>query len=309
MDEGPANHSGSDGSPRVQLLHGATMPQIGLGTASMTGEDAERTVATAVELGYRLFDTAYAYGNEEAVGKALRACGVSREDVFVTTKLNGEWHGYDEAQEALAASAQRLGLDYVDLYLIHWPLAARGRNVLAWMGLARLLEDGLVRAIGTANFKPAHLERLIQETGVVPDVNQVQLNPLVTRSGIREFDATHRIVTQSWSPLGLGTHRMLAGRTTFEEPVASGARAAVRDLLREPLIVECAERYGKTPAQVLLRWHVELGLSAVPHSANPAHLAANLDVFDFCLTDEEVAAISAFDGGEQAAVDSDRTGH
>ncbi|MBC6463390.1 aldo/keto reductase [Actinomadura sp. HBU206391] len=252
----------------------------------MSDDQAEVAVAQAVEAGYRLVDTAYAYGNEDGVGRGLRASGVPREELFVTTKLNGEWHGYQAAQEAFQASAGRLGLDYVDLYLIHWPLPSRDRFVDAWKGLVKLLEDGRVRAIGLSNFKPAHIDRVLAETGVVPDVNQIELNPTVTRNATRAYNTEHGIVTQSWSPIGRG-----------------GA------LLAEPVITDLGERYGKTPAQIVLRWHMELGLITVPKSADPDRMRANLDIFDFALTADEVGAISGLDQGEAAATDSDVFGH
>ncbi|MGD0196639.1 MAG: aldo/keto reductase [Solirubrobacteraceae bacterium] len=262
------------------------MPQVGLGTWPMSNAEAEAAVVAAVERGYRLFDTAYIYGNEEGVGRGMRASGLPREELFVTTKLNGQWHGYREAQQAWADSARKLGVDYIDLLLIHWPLPAQDRYVDAWRGLVRLLEDGKVRAIGGSNFKPAHLERLLDETGVVPDVNQIELNPYTIRSGPRTFHAEHAIVTQSWTPIGHG-----------------------RELLREPVIVEIATSHGHTPAQVVLRWHLELGCGAVPKSSRPERMAENIGIFDFALTQEEVAAISSLDRGEAYADDSDVIGH
>jgi 2,5-diketo-D-gluconate reductase A len=262
------------------------MPRLGLGTWPLTDDEAEVAVTQAIERGYRLFDTAHAYGNEEGVGRALRAAPVPREELFVTSKLNGQWHGYAEAQEAFAMSAGRLGLDYLDLFLIHWPLPSRDRYVDAWRGLVQLLEDGRVRAIGVSNFKAAHIDRLLAATGVGPDVNQVELNPTTTRDGIRAYDAEHGIVTQAWTPLGPGG-----------------------DLLSDPAIVAIAQRHGRTPAQVVLRWHMELGHSAVPKSADPTRMAANIAVFDFELAPEDVAAISALDRGESAATDSDAFGH
>lgn len=273
--------------PELALEHGALMPQLGFGTWPMDNSEAERAVAQAIELGYRLFDTAYNYRNEEGVGRGLHAGGVAREELFVTTKLNGEWHGYEQAQEAFAASARRLGLDYVDLYLIHWPLPARERYLDAWRGLVKLLEDGRVRAIGTSNFKLAHIDRLLEATGVVPDVNQIQLNPQVTRDAVRAYHARHGILTQSWSPLGQGDAGLLA----------------------HPVITQIARRHGRTAAQVVLRWHIELGLAAVVKSANRQRMAANIDIFDFTLSPQELAAISALDAGEAAAFDSDRIGH
>jgi 2,5-diketo-D-gluconate reductase A len=272
--------------PSMVLRHGAQMPQLGLGTWPMSNKEAERAIVSAAEAGYRLFDTAYAYGNEEGVGRGLRACGVPREELFLTTKLNGEWHGIEGVQDAWTAATKRLGVDYIDLFMIHWPLPRKDRYVDAVRGLAKLLEDGRVRAIGASNFKPAHLDRVIAESGIAPDVNQIQLSPYTTREEARAYHAEHGIVTQSWSPLGLG-----------------------RELLRDPVIVEIAEHHDKSAAQVVLRWHVQLGLSAVPKSANPQRMAENIDVYDFELTVEEVAALSALDRGEAFADDSDVTGH
>jgi 2,5-diketo-D-gluconate reductase A len=273
-------------SPTLVLEHGALMPQLGLGTWPMSSREVECAVIAAVEVGYRLFDTAYAYGNEEGVGRGLRACGLPREQLFVTTKLDGPWHGFNEVQEAWTASAGRLGVDYIDMYLIHWPLPAQDRYVDAFRGLGALLADGRVRAIGGSNFKPAHLERVLAETGIVPDVNQIQLSPYTTRDAARAYHAEHGIVTQSWSPLGLG-----------------------RELLHEPVIVQIAQRHGRSTAQIVLRWHVALGLSAVPKSGRPERMAANIDIFDFELSQDEVAAISALDRGESHADDSDVIGH
>jgi 2,5-diketo-D-gluconate reductase A len=273
-------------APAIELAHGASMPQLGLGTWPMSNRDAERAVVAAVEAGYRLFDTAYAYGNEEGVGRGLRACGLPRAELFVTTKLNGEWHGYELAQEAFAMSARKLGVDYIDLLLIHWPLPRNERYGEAFRGIAKLLEDGHVRAAGVSNFKPAHLERVIAETGVTPDLNQIQLSPYTTRDEARAYHAAHGIVTQSWGPLGPG-----------------------RELLREPVVLAAAERHGRTPAQIVLRWHIELGLSAVPKSSQPERMAANIDVFDWALEADEIAALSALDRGEGHADDSDVIGH
>jgi 2,5-diketo-D-gluconate reductase A len=277
----------TDTAPTIPLLHGATIPQLGFGTSPMDDATAERAVATAIEAGYRLVDTAENYANERGVGRGLRASGVPREELFVTTKFNKRWHGVELAAEAFQRSADRLGLDYIDLLLIHWPNPRQDRYVQAWQGLANLLEQGRVRAIGVSNFKPSHLERIIAETGVVPDVNQIQLSPSVTRADARAYHAERGIVTESWSPLGGG-----------------GA-----DELRHPVVIELAERYGRTPAQIVLRWHIELGLVAIPKSATPERIRQNIEIFDFSLTPADVAAISALDQGEAAAVDSDSFGH
>ena len=273
--------------PTLPLLHGATIPRLGLGTASMTDDEAEAAVATAIQAGYRLFDTAENYGTEIGVGRGMRVGGVEREDLFVTTKFNKGWHGADLVEKAWAASAERLGLEYIDLLLIHWPNPGQDRYVGAWQGLIKLLESGKVRAIGTSNFKPAHLERIIAATGVAPDLNQIQLHPGVTRAAAREYHARHGIATESWAPLG----------------------GQWDDLLAEPVVTGLAERYGRTPAQVVLRWHMEVGLVTVPKSSNPERIAQNIDVFDFHLEPEDVALLSGLDKGEEAAVDSDRFGH
>ncbi|MCU1676226.1 MAG: aldo/keto reductase [Frankiales bacterium] len=274
-------------APTVRLAHGADMPILGLGTSPMDDGQTERVVGDAVQAGYRLIDTAENYGNERGVGAGLRASGVPREDVFVTTKFNKRWHGADLVRDALGASLDRLALDYVDLLLVHWPNPQQDRYVEAWRGMGQLLDDGLVRAIGTSNFKPAHLQRLLDETGIVPDVNQIQLNPLVTRVESRAFHERHGMVTESWSPLG-----------------GSGA-----DALAESLVGELAHKYGRTPGQVVLRWHVQLGLVPIPKSSNPERLRQNLEVLDFDLEQTDLDALSALDRGEAAAVDSDKFGH
>lgn len=273
--------------PTVSLRHGATMPRLGLGTWQMNDAQAESLVARAIEIGYRLVDTAENYQNERGVGRGVRASGVPREELFVTSKFNRRWHGVELVAEAFERSAERLGLDYLDLFLIHWPNPDQDRYVEAWKGLTRLLEGGRVRAIGTSNFKPAHLARLLDETGVVPDVNQIELNPTVTRKGPRAFHEKHGIVTESWSPLG-----------------GHGA-----NVLREPRITEMAERYAKTPAQIVLRWHMELGLVTIPKSSHPSRMRENIDIFDFALSPTDVRAISGLDRGESAAMDSDTFGH
>jgi 2,5-diketo-D-gluconate reductase A len=271
----------------LELLHGATIPRIGLGTWPMDDRQAERAVAAALESGYRLVDTAEAYGNERGVGLGVKASGVPRSEVFLTTKFNRRWHGADLVPQAFERSAAAMGVDYIDLMLIHWPNPGHDRYVEAWQGLIGLLEQGLVRAIGTSNFKPAHLDRLITETQVAPDVNQIELNPYVARVSVREFHERHGIVTESWSPVG-------------------GSSNAV---LNHGVITRIASDHGRTPAQVVLRWHVQSGLVAVPKSSHPERIRENLQVFDFELTEEEMARIGALDEGEAAATDSDAYGH
>ena len=273
-------------APTVPLAHGASLPRLGVGTSPMRDDDAERAVVRAIEVGYRLIDTAENYRNEVGVGRAIKAAGVPREELFITSKFNKQWHSVDGVRTAFEASTAKLGVEYLDLLLIHWPNPGQDRYVDAWRGLIALLEGGLVRAIGTSNFKPAHLQRLLDETGVVPDVNQVQLSPYWTREDIRAFDTEHGIITEAWSPLGKGT-----------------------DLLNHPSVVEIAEAHDKTPGQVVLRWHIELGVVPIPKSSDPVRLEQNLAVFDFSLTEDQVATLSALNGSATRPADSDTTGH
>jgi 2,5-diketo-D-gluconate reductase A len=275
-------------APTITLSNGVTMPALGFGTSPMNDADTEKAVVLAIEAGYRLFDTAENYRNEEGVGRAIKTSSIDRAQVFVTTKFNAQWHGVEEAQQAWANSASRLGLDYIDLLLIHWPNPAQDRYVDAWRGMTKLLEAGKVRAIGVSNFKPAHIDRLIAETGVTPHVNQIQLNPRAIRRQEREYHAAHGIVTEAWSPMGgrgVGVHR--------EEPAGAVA----------------AKAHEKTPAQIVLRWHVQQGVIPVPKSANPDRMAQNLDVFGFELSEAEISAISALDRGTESVFDSERFGH
>jgi 2,5-diketo-D-gluconate reductase A len=273
-------------APTVTLANGVEMPALGLGTSPMDDDETEATVAAAIGAGYRLIDTAENYRNEQGVGRGIRASGIDRDEVFVTTKFNERWHGGEEAQQAFVNSAARLGLDRIDLFLIHWPVPAKDRYVDAWRGLVQLLDDGKVRAIGVSNFKPAHIDRLIDETGTVPVVNQVQLDPRIARPDQRSYHAARGIVTESWSPLGQGG-----------------------DLLAEPAIVGIAEKRSKTPAQIVLRWHVQLGLIPIPKTSKPERLDENIDVFDFELSPDEMADLAELDRHGVGAVDSDRFGH
>ena len=270
----------------MKLSNGVEMPALGLGTWPMDDKEAESTIAAAIEAGYRLFDTAENYRNERGVGLGIKASGIDREEVFVTTKFNAKWHGFEEAQQAFALSAGLLGLEYIDLLLIHWPLPAQDRYVDAWRGMLKLLEDGKVRAIGGSNFKPAHIDRMIEATGVAPHVNQVQLNPWIPRAAERAYHREHGIVTEAWAPIAKGSQ-----------------------LFEEGAVVETAERHGRTPAQAILRWHVQQGILPIPKTSNPARMHENISVFDFELTAPEIAAISALDRHGEGAVDSDRMGH
>lgn len=273
-------------APTVTLLHGAQMPRLGLGTAGLDDDAIEAAVVSALGAGYRLVDTAENYFNEVGVGRGLQASDVPREEVFVTTKFNEEWHGVELVQRAFDANCERLGVDYIDLFMVHWPNPQHGKFVEACQGLAKLLEEGRIRAIGTSNFKPAHLQQVI-DAGVVPDVNQIQLSPSVTRQSHRDFHAKHGIVTESWSPLG----------------------GSANEVLSAPAVTEIAARRGKTPAQIVLRWHAELDCVTVPKSTSPERRAQNIEIFDFELTVDEIAAISALDQGDAAGADSDAFGH
>jgi len=274
-------------APLIELNDGNRIPQLGLGTWPLDDEQVAAAVVQAVEAGYRHVDTAVKYGNERGVGNGIRASGVDRSELFITTKLDGEFQGHDRAVAGLEGSLKRLGLDYVDLLLIHWPLPGRGQYVSTWQTFERLQAEGKVRSIGVSNFKPAHLERLMAETDVVPAVNQIQLSPAITRTAEREFHARHGIVTESYSPLG-----------------GSGA-----GLLGAPVLSQLAEKHGKTPGQLVLRWHIQNGLVTIPKTASPERMAENLDVFDFALDPQDLAELSVLDEGPGAGNDSDKTGH
>jgi 2,5-diketo-D-gluconate reductase A len=262
------------------------MPQIGLGTATLDDDQIAPVIVTAIEAGYRHIDTAYRYGNQRGVGKGIRDSGIQREEVFVTTKLDGEFQGNGRAIAGLDECLRQLGMDYVDLLLIHWPLPQRDEYISTWKTFEQLVEAGKARSIGVSNFKPAHLERLFAEATIRPVANQIQLNPRITRPDHVDYDLAHDIVTVAWSPLGQG-----------------------KGLLNEPTLATIGAKYGKTPAQVVLRWNIDLGIATIPRSSNPERLAENLDIFDFTLTADEISAISALDTGAEKRVDSDITGH
>jgi diketogulonate reductase-like aldo/keto reductase len=257
-------------TPTRELNDGHTIPAIGFGTYPLRGSEAVDAVVSAVEVGYRLIDTAVNYENEESVGEAVRRCGVPREELFVTSKLPGRHHAYDEAISSVRSSLDRLGLDYLDLHLIHWPNPSVGLYVEAWRALVELRSRGLVRSIGVSNFTRSHLDRIIADTGVAPAVNQIELHPAFPQVEMRAANAELGVLTEAWSPLG--------------------KRAAPYG---EQAVVAAASRLGVTPAQVILRWHVEIGSVPIPKSATASRQAENLDVFGFSLTAEEVAAITA----------------
>ncbi|MCW5830884.1 MAG: aldo/keto reductase [Labilithrix sp.] len=262
------------------LNDGYTIPPVGFGTWPLDDDQAERAVTQAIRLGYRLIDTAARYENETGVGRALRGAEVAREQLFVTTKLRGRDHGFDATLRAFDASLGKLGLDYVDHYLIHWPLPARGLYVESWKAMVRLRKDGRVRSLGVSNFEPEHLTRLIDETGVVPAINQIELHPAFAQPALRAFHAQHGIVTEAWGPLGRG-----------------------RGYLDSPALVQIAERVGRSAAQVVLRWHLELGNVVIPKSSDPGRMAQNLALFDFALDDEALTALGALDRGARLGPD------
>lgn len=272
-------------APLVRLANGVEMPQLALGTWPMNDAEAAVAVAAALDLGYRAVDTAENYGNERGVGRGVRASSVKREEVFITTKFNRQWHSVDGARAACEASLERLGFDYIDLLLVHWPNPDQDRYVEAFQGLVRLLDEGLVRAIGTSNFKPAHLQRLFDQ-GLVPHVNQIQLDPWHRRDALVALHREKGIVTESWRPLGSGS-----------------------DMLADPVITAIAEKCGRTPAQVVLRWAVQQGFATAPKSINPERMAQNLDVFGFTLGDEDMVALDALDRPDPGMLDADHFGH
>jgi 2,5-diketo-D-gluconate reductase A len=273
-------------SPVIELNDGHRIPQIGLGTWPLDDHQVAAAVVNAVEAGYRHIDTAVKYGNEKGVGNGIRSSGLDRSELFITTKLDGEFQGQDRAVAGLDGSLKRLGLDYVDLLLIHWPLPRRDEFISTWKTFERLQADGKVRSIGVSNFKPAHLERLMAACDVVPAVNQIQVSPAITRIVDIAYNRRHGIVTESYSPLGAGS-----------------------DLLNAPVLGRIAQKHGKTPGQIVLRWHVEQGLVAIPKTANPERMKENLDIFCFTLDADDTSAIATLDGGDESGVNSDVQGH
>jgi diketogulonate reductase-like aldo/keto reductase len=256
--------------PPIILNNGVEMPQLGFGVWQVPDDEAERAVVTALEAGYRSIDTAAIYGNEVGTGKAIATSGVPREDIFVTTKLWNSDQGYDSTLRAFDASLEKLGLDYLDLYLIHWPLPSRGKYTDSYKAFERLYSEGRVKAIGVSNFLPEHLRRLIEETSVIPAVNQIELHPHLQQHAAREFHAEQGIRTEAWSPLGSG-----------------------RGLLEVPAIIAIGQKHNRTPAQVVLRWHIQLGNIVIPKSVTPSRIKENIEVFDFSLDAEDLGALGA----------------
>ncbi|HVF25268.1 MAG TPA: aldo/keto reductase [Anaerolineales bacterium] len=273
-------------APTILLNDGNTIPQIGFGTSPLNDKEVAPLIVAAIEAGYQHIDTAYRYNNERGVGQGIRDSGIDRENIFVTTKLDGAFQGKDRAIDGLDESLRRLGLDYVDLLLIHWPLPQRDEYVSTWKTFEKLVAAGKAHSIGLSNFKPDHIDRLLAEATIRPVINQIQLNPRITRPEQRAYHSEQRIVTEAWSPMGAGN-----------------------DLLEDPTLAAIGAKYGKTPGQVVLRWHIELGIVAIPRSANPDRIAQNINIFDFELTTDEIATISALDTGDERGVDSDKSGH
>lgn len=280
--------------PAIELNSSTTIPQLGLGVWQATNDETERAVLAAVDdAGYRHIDTAAAYGNEEGVGRAIAASSVDRDDLFVTTKLWNADQGYDPALVAFDKSLSLLGLDYVDLYLIHWPLQNDERLLRTWDALEKIAESGRAKAIGVCNFEPRHLQLLIDRGGVLPAVDQVELHPHLPQQAIRDVADKHGIAVESWSPLG-GTSNS-----------GWGKNSKPNTLLSDPVISRIGEKHGRSPAQVLIRWHLQNGLIVIPKSVNPDRIAQNIDVFDFELSDDDLRDIATLDDGERVGIHPD----
>ncbi|MDY7541254.1 MULTISPECIES: aldo/keto reductase [unclassified Cryobacterium] len=268
-------------SPVLQFHDGHSIPQLGLGVYKIPEAAAADAVQVALESGYRHVDTAALYANEAGVGQGIARAGLPRGDVFVTTKVWNADQGYDSTLRAFDESLEKLGLDYVDLYLIHWPAPRQDRYVDTWRALEAIRADGRARSIGVSNFHPHHLDRLLAETDVVPVVNQIELHPWLQQADARAYDAAHGILTEDWSPLARG-------------------RA-----IGDPTLDAIGARYGKSAAQVVIRWHLELGDIVIPKSVTPSRIRENLDVFDFALDAADLAAIATLDSGERTGRDPD----
>jgi 2,5-diketo-D-gluconate reductase A len=269
--------------PGIELNNGATIPQLGFGVFQIDPSDTAETVQTAFDAGYRHIDTAQMYGNEAEVGEAIAKSGLSRDELWITTKCNNSNHGYEDSQSALDESLQKLGLDRVDLYLIHWPLPGKDLYVDTWKGFEKALSDGKTRTIGVSNFQPHHLDRLLEETDTVPAVNQIELHPHMQQAGLRSYHERHGIRTEAWSPIGQG-----------------------KGLLDAPELSEIAQAHGKSAAQVVLRWHIQLGNIIFPKSVTPERVRENMAIFDFELSDEEMQRIEGMEKAERVGPDPDK---
>jgi len=267
--------------PTVTLNDDYTIPVLGLGVAELSPQETESAVASALEAGYRMIDTASAYGNEEAVGRAVTASGIPREELYITTKLATEDQGFQSAQDACRASLERLGLDYLDLYLIHWPAENEGKYIDSWGGLMKAKEVGHTRSIGVSNFTPEYLTTLIDLSYFTPAINQIELHPLLNQSELRALHAEYGVVTEAYSPLGVGK------------------------LLEHPAIAAVAAAHGKSAAQVLIRWSLQMGNVVIPRSSSPQRIAENIDVFDFELTPAEIESLNGLDDGTRFSPNPD----
>lgn len=263
-------------SPAIRLNDGRLIPQIGFGSALPPSVDAAALIREAIEVGYRHIDTAKAYLNDKAVGEGVRTSGVDRSEIFITSKLFCDDHGYEATLAAFEATLERMSLDYIDLYLIHWPNADRGLYMDTWRAMIRLRDEGRIGSIGVSNFELEHIDRLVEETGVVPAVNQVELNPSFQQRAIREDGARRGIVTESWSPLVHGL------------------------VLDEPVYAEIARKHGRSPAQIILRWHIQHGLVVIPRAERRQWMEENLAIVDFTLDPDDMARLDSLDRGEAA---------
>jgi 2,5-diketo-D-gluconate reductase A len=267
--------------PNITLAGDVGIPQLGFGVFLVPPENTAEIATLAFQAGYRHIDTASAYGNEAEVGQAFRASGLDRDDVFITTKCFNDDHGYETAKKAFKDSLDRLELEFIDLYLIHWPVPKHDRYVDTWKAFIDLQQEGVVRSIGVSNFQPAHLRRIVDETGVTPAVNQVELHPRFQQAGLRREHEDRGIVTEAWSPLAQG------------------------QVLDDPVIGELAEAHDRTTGQIVLRWHIKLGNVVFPKSVTPERIEENFDIFDFHLTDDEMEAIEELDDGKRIGPDPD----
>ena len=271
----------TDVIPHLTLNDGRQLPQIGFGTWPLDDAQAQTAVQAALACGYRLIDTAARYGNETGVGRGIADSGVARDQVQLTSKLRGSEHGFDSTLRAFDATLAALGTDYLDLYLIHWPLPMRDLYVDTWRAFVRLRDEGRIGSIGVSNFQPAHIERLRAETGVLPAVNQIELHPDFTQAGLRAWHAQQGIAIECWSPLGRG------------------------EVLKDATVARIAQKHGRAAAQILLRWHVQHGLVAIPKSQDPERMRQNLDLFDFALDAEDLGALALLDGDHRQGGDPD----
>lgn len=266
--------------PEIKLKDGQKIPQFGLGVWQTPADETEKVVSTAFELGYRHIDTAAIYGNEEGVGRAIANAGISRDELFITTKLWNDEQGFDSTLRAFDESLSKLGLDYVNLYLIHWPQPSKDKYLDTWKAFERLKEEGRIRSIGVSNFRIEDLDRLAQEADQQPVINQIELHPLLQQQALRDYHHQHGIVTEAWSPLAQGG-----------------------ELLGNKTLADIGEAHGKTAAQVILRWHIQLGNVVFPKSVTPSRIKENADIFDFELSSAEMSAIQTLDAGTRRGPD------